>query len=203
MNVKKFFILVVTSFLLLTLTACGNSGATSKKETSNKKQELPAIPKKVFSSDKSNKKISEKEIRSSISEYLDTYHALFENIEHLSSKDKLNKSELKKLNNLTEMNNRNDNNFSNFIKNYDLPEGYKEGSLKTKDYVTSSNQYLKKINNQVQKINKNSDSDNLSTKDIAKIDKINKQYKKEVNGKKQKEVEKFLKDKNITTKAFK
>ncbi|WP_342610467.1 NDxxF motif lipoprotein [Staphylococcus hsinchuensis] len=203
MNAKKIFILVVISFLLLGLTACGNSGETSKKETSNKKNELPTIPKKVFSSDENNKKISKKEIRSSISEYLDTYHALFKNIEHLSSKDKLNKSELKKLNDLTEMNNKNDNNFSNYVKNNDLPKGYKDGSLKTKDYVTSSNQYLKKLNNQVQKINKNSDSDNLSTKDIAKIDRINKQYKKEVNGKKQKEVEKFLRDKNIKTKAFK
>ena len=53
-----------------------------------------------------------------------------------------------------------------------------------------------------QKVNKNSNSDNLSIKDIDEINSINEQYKKDVNGKKQKEVETFLKDKNIKTKAF-
>ena len=202
MNIKKFFVLIMISLLFFSLTACGNSTEKSKNQTSNK-SELPAIPKQVFSSSKINENISKKEIKKSVSKYLDTNHALIENIESLSNKDNLNKNELKKLNSLTEMNDKNDSNFSNFIQNTNLPNGYKDGVFKTKDYITTANQYLKKLNTQIQKVNKNSNSDNLSIKDIDKINSINEQYKKDVNGKKQKEVETFLRDKNIKTKAFK
>lgn len=191
----------MVSLLFFSLTACGNSTEKSKNQTSNK-NELPAIPKQVFSSSKINENISKKEIKKSVSKYLDINHALIENIESLSNKDNLNKNELKKLNSLTEMNDKNDSNFSNFIQNTNLPNGYKDGVFKTKDYITTANQYLKKLNTQIQKVNKNSNSDNLSIKDIDEINSINEQYKKDVNGKKQKEVETFLKDKNIKTKAF-
>ena len=201
MNLKKFFVLIMVSLLFFSLTACGNSTEKSKNQTSNK-NELPAIPKQVFSSSKINENISKKEIKKSVSKYLDTNHALIENIKSLSNKDNLNKNELKKLNSLTEMNDKNDSNFSNFIQNNNLPNGYKDGVFKTKDYITTANQYLKKLNTQIQKVNKNSNSDNLSIKDIDEINSINEQYKKDVNGKKQKEVETFLKDKNIKTKAF-
>ena len=201
MNLKKFFVLIMVSLLFFSLTACGNSTEKLKNQTSNK-NELPAIPKQVFSSSKINENISKKEIKKSVSKYLDINHALIENIESLSNKDNLNKNELKKLNSLTEMNDKNDSNFSNFIQNTNLPNGYKDGVFKTKDYITTANQYLKKLNTQIQKVNKNSNSDNLSIKDIDEINSINEQYKKDVNGKKQKEVETFLKDKNIKTKAF-
>ncbi|WP_145433772.1 NDxxF motif lipoprotein [Staphylococcus hominis] len=201
MNLKKFFVLIMVSLLFFSLIACGNSTEKSKNQTSNK-NELPAIPKQVFSSSKINENISKKEIKKSVSKYLDINHALIENIESLSNKDNLNKNELKKLNSLTEMNDKNDSNFSNFIQNTNLPNGYKDGVFKTKDYITTANQYLKKLNTQIQKVNKNSNSDNLSIKDIDEINSINEQYKKDVNGKKQKEVETFLKDKNIKTKAF-
>lgn len=201
MNLKKFFVLIMVSLLFFSLTACGNSTEKSKNQTSNK-NELPAIPKQVFSSSKINENISKKEIKKSVSKYLDINHALIENIESLSNKDNLNKNELKKLNSLTEMNDKNDSNFSNFIQNTNLPNGYKDGVFKTKDYITTANQYLKKLNTQIQKVNKNSNSDNLFIKDIDEINSINEQYKKDVNGKKQKEVETFLKDKNIKTKAF-
>ncbi|WP_434785618.1 NDxxF motif lipoprotein [Staphylococcus hominis] len=201
MNLKKFFVLIMVSLLFFSLTACGNSTEKSKNQTSNK-NELPAIPKQVFSSSKINENISKKEIKKSVSKYLDINHALIENIESLSNKDNLNKNELKKLNSLTEMNDKNDSNFSNFIQNTNLPNGYKDGVFKTKDYITTANQYLKKLNTQIQKVNKNSNSDNLSIKDIDEINSINEQYKKDVNGKKKKEVETFLKDKNIKTKAF-
>ena len=201
MNLKKFFVLIMVSLLFFSLTACGNSTEKSKNQTSNK-NELPAIPKQVFSSSKINENISKKEIKKSVSKYLDINHALIENIKSLSNKDNLNKNELKKLNSLTEMNDKNDSNFSNFIQNTNLPNGYKDGVFKTKDYITTANQYLKKLNTQIQKVNKNSNSDNLSIKDIDEINSINEQYKKDVNGKKQKEVETFLKDKNIKTKAF-
>ena len=129
MNLKKFFVLIMVSLLFFSLTACGNSTEKSKNQTSNK-NELPAIPKQVFSSSKINENISKKEIKKSVSKYLDINHALIENIESLSNKDNLNKNELKKLNSLTEMNDKNDSNFSNFIQNTNLPNGYKDGVFK-------------------------------------------------------------------------
>ncbi|PTF45011.1 hypothetical protein BUY18_10615, partial [Staphylococcus cohnii] len=60
-----------------------------------------------------------------------------------------------------------------------------------------------KINSHIQKLNKHSESDDVSLEDAKKLNKINNQYKKEVNGKKQNEVDKFLKNKDIKTKIFK
>ena len=94
MNIKKFFVLIMISLLFFSLTACGNSTEKSKNQTSNK-SELPAIPKQVFSSSKINENISKKEIKKSVSKYLDTNHALIENIKSLS-----NKLENEKLSNL-------------------------------------------------------------------------------------------------------
>ncbi|MDU0463388.1 hypothetical protein QVA57_11915 [Staphylococcus ureilyticus] len=67
----------------------------------------------------------------------------------------------------------------------------------------STNQFLNKINSHIQKLNKHSESDDVSLEDAKKLNKINDQYKKEVNGKKQNEVDKFLKNKDIKTKVFK
>ncbi|MDT3983176.1 hypothetical protein RPN65_05545, partial [Staphylococcus ureilyticus] len=78
----------------------------------------------------------------------------------------------------------------------------KEGTIKTKNYITSTNQFLNKINSHIQKLNKHSESDDVSLEDAKKLNKINDQYKKEVNGKKQNEVDKFLKNKDIKTKVF-
>ncbi|WP_267896991.1 hypothetical protein [Staphylococcus simulans] len=39
--------------------------------------------------------------------------------------------------------------------------------------------------------------------DVKDIEETNSKYKEKVNGKKQKEIESFLKEKNIETKAFK
>ena len=91
MNLKKFFVLIMVSLLFFSLTACGNSTEKSKNQTSNK-NELPAIPKQVFSSSKINENISKKEIKKSVSKYLDINHALIENIESLSNKDKIKMS---------------------------------------------------------------------------------------------------------------
>ncbi|MDS3842621.1 hypothetical protein RJC21_11240, partial [Staphylococcus hominis] len=42
MNIKKFFVLIMISLLFFSLTACGNSKANTKNQTS-KKSALPAI----------------------------------------------------------------------------------------------------------------------------------------------------------------
>lgn len=205
MNIKRFLFILMTLVLVFSASACSSEGGSSEKQKSNtgEKETLPPIPKQAFSSNKTNQNISEKEMRQSLKTYLNTHVGIFKNAEKIRNKDNLTKKESQKLNKLTKLANENDDNFSKFIKNNDLPRGYKEGTLKTKNYITSTNQFLNKINSHIQKLNKNSDSDDVSLEDVNKLNKINDQYKKEVNGKKQNEVEKFLKNKDIKTKAFK
>lgn len=202
MNIKKFLLILMT--LVLVFSACSSEGSSSVKQKSNTSEEetLPPIPKQAFSSNKTSQNISGKEMRQSLKTYLNTYDSIFKNAEKIRNKDNLTKKESKKLNKLTKLANENDDNFSKFIKN-DLPRGYKEGTLKTKNYITSTNQFLNKINSHIQKLNKHSVSDDVSLEDAKKLNKINDQYKKEVNGKKQNEVDKFLKNKDIKTKVFK
>lgn len=205
MNIKRFSLILMTLVLVFSASACSSEGSSSEKQKSNTDEEetLPPMPKEAFSSNKTNENISEKEMRQSLKTYLNTYDSIFKNTEKIRNKDNLNKKESQKLNGLTKLANENDDNFSKFIKNNNLPRGYKEGTLKTKNYITSTNQFLNKINHHIQKLNKNSESDDVSLEDANKINKINDQYKKEVNGKKQNEVEKFLKNKDIKTKVFK
>ncbi|GEQ03935.1 MULTISPECIES: NDxxF motif lipoprotein [Staphylococcus] len=205
MNIKKFLLILMTLVLVFSASACSSEGSSSVKQKSNTSEEetLPPIPKQAFSSNKTNQNISGKEMRKSLKTYLNTYDSIFKNAEKIRNKDNLTKKESKKLNKLTKLANENDDNFSKFIKNNDLPRGYKEGTLKTKNYITSTNQFLNKINSHIQKLNKHSESDDVSLEDAKKLNKINDQYKKEVNGKKQNEVDKFLKNKDIKTKVFK
>lgn len=205
MNIKRFSLILMTLVLVFSASACSSEGSSSEKQKSNTDEEetLPPMPKEAFSSNKTNENISEKEMRQSLKTYLNTYDSIFKNTEKIRNKDNLNKKESQKLNRLTKLANENDDNFSKFIKNNNLPRGYKEGTLKTKNYITSTNQFLNKINHHIQKLNKNSESDDVSLEDANKLNKINDQYKKEVNGKKQNEVEKFLKNKDIKTKVFK
>lgn len=205
MNIKKFLLILMTLVLVFSASACSSEGSSFVKQKSNTSEEetLPPIPKQAFSSNKTNQNISEKEMRQSLKTYLNTYDSIFKNGEKIRNEDNLTKKESKKLNKLTKLANENDDNFSKFIKNNDLPRGYKEGALKTKNYITSTNQFLNKINSHIQKLNKHSESDDVSLEDAKKLNKINDQYKKEVNGKKQNEVDKFLKNKDIKTKVFK
>lgn len=205
MIIKRFLLILLTLVLVFSASACSSEESSSEKQKSNTDEEetLPPMPKEAFSSNKTNENISEKEMRQSLKTYLNTYDSIFKNTEKIRNKDNLNKKESQKLNRLTKLANENDDNFSKFIKNNNLPRGYKEGTLKTKNYITSTNQFLNKINHHIQKLNKNSESDDVSLEDANKLNKINDQYKKEVNGKKQNEVEKFLKNKDIKTKVFK
>lgn len=195
----KGFIFTILAFVLL-LSGCNSN---SESQETSKKEKTPSVPKEVFSSNKNNENINESEMKDSIKTYLDTYDSLYKNANKLRYKDNLSEKEAKKLNEITRLNTKNDKNFSNFIENNNIPKEYKSGAFKIKNYISSTNQLLEKLNNQVQKMEKNSESDDFSMSDVGKIEEINSKYKEKVNGKKQKEIENFLKDKDIKTKAFK
>lgn len=195
---NKKIIIIFIPLLIAGLTACSSDNDSSQKE----KHQSLSLPNQVFVSKKSNSKISKSEAKESIKKYLDTYEVLDNNAEKLRYKDGLNSKEREKLNKIVQISNENDRNFHTFIQTNELPETYKKESVKISKYVTSINKLLNKINDKVQVIADKSASDDISYHDIEEIEKINFKYKKTVNGKEQKEIEKFLKQHNIKTEAF-
>ncbi|PTE85617.1 NDxxF motif lipoprotein [Staphylococcus equorum] len=197
MKIIKYISLITLALLLV---AC--SKGESENKSSDQEAKATEIPKKVFSSQKSDEKISEDEMGSSIKKYLDTFDALDENTSESRDKDELNEKDQNKLNKLTKLTNKNDKNFKQFIENNQLPKQYEKGSLKVSDYVTSVNELMNKINDKVDATMDDSNTDQTKLKNVGEIKEINAQYKKQVNGKKQKEVEQFLNKHDIQTKAF-
>ncbi|MDG0825801.1 NDxxF motif lipoprotein [Staphylococcus equorum] len=197
MKIIKYISLITLALLLV---AC--SKGESENKSSDQEAKATEIPKKVFSSQKSDEKISEDEMGSSIKKYLDTFDALDENTSEIRDKDELNEKDQNKLNKLTKLTNKNDKNFKQFIENNQLPKQYEKGSLKVSDYVTSVNELMNKINDKVDATMDDSNTDQTKLKNVGEIKEINAQYKKQVNGKKQKEVEQFLNKHDIQTKAF-
>ena len=190
MRYKKLTAILLTSFLIL--GACSGHD-DHEKVNKNDDEKLPPIPKKVFVDQQSNKQLSEKELKNSIKTYLNTNKDLADNITDLGSETKLNKKDKKKLNKLQHMSKENDQNFEDYIRKNELPKGYKKGTELTGKYTKETNEYLNQLTSKLQKLDK---------KDTKEIDKLNSKYKDKVNGKQQKKVEKFLKDKDIETKAF-
>ncbi|RIL27176.1 NDxxF motif lipoprotein [Staphylococcus equorum] len=197
MKIIKYISLITLALLLV---AC--SKGESENKSSDQEAKATEIPKKVFSSQKSDEKISEDEMGSSIKKYLDTFDALDENTSKIRDKDELNEKDQNKLNKLTKLTNKNDKNFKQFIENNQLPKQYEKGSLKVSDYVTSVNELMNKINDKVDATMDDSNTDQTKLKNVGEIKEINAQYKKQVNGKKQKEVEQILNKHDIQTKAF-
>ena len=197
MKFRIFFALLV-SILLLT------SGCTSQKSDSSSSQKysentLPSTPKNVFSSSKKNQNISQTEMKKSISQYLDINNALAENANELASDTDLNKKKQKKLNELFNKIAENDNNFNKYIRENNIPNNLQKVANKSKNYTISTNEFLRKIHNEVKQVNDNQ----KSVDHINRIEVLNEQYKDKVNGKEQQELEKLLNKHNIKTKAFK
>lgn len=119
MKIIKYISLITLALLLV---AC--SKGESENKSSDQEAKATEIPKKVFSSQKSDEKISEDEMGSSIKKYLDTFDTLDENTSKIRDKDELNEKDQNKLNKLTKLTNKNDKNFKQFIENNQLPKQY-------------------------------------------------------------------------------
>ncbi|WP_217279877.1 NDxxF motif lipoprotein, partial [Niallia circulans] len=70
---KKIFLSILFLFIL---SACSNEENISTSENQIPDTKNVEIPSIIFSSDKQNSVIDEKEMKSSIKTYLDTYEAL-------------------------------------------------------------------------------------------------------------------------------
>lgn len=207
---KGFKSVIIYSSLVLLLVGCGNEESSASKdnehnnsEQQSNKHENAKLPTIVFESELTNEKLSKSEIHKSIQRYLDTNESIYKVTTKIEEKvwdeQPLTKREADQLEEGRKLLEKNDQNFSNYIENNTLPKGYQKETNRISQYFTSYNQTIKKLDQQVQKIEDKAEKGTISTKDIKDIvpDSQN------VNGRQQAKIEKFLKQINVTTNAFK
>lgn len=207
---KKFKSVIIYSSLALLLVGCGNEESSASKdnehnqsEQKTNKHENAKLPTVVFESDLTNEKLSKSEIHKSIQRYLDTNESIYKVTTKIEEKvwdeQPLTKREADQLEEGRKLLEKNDQNFSNYIENNTLPNGYQKETNRISQYFTSYNQTIKNLDQQVQKIEDKAEKGTISTKDIKDIvpDSQN------VNGRQQEKIEKFLKQINVKTNAFK
>ncbi|WP_163580810.1 NDxxF motif lipoprotein [Gracilibacillus saliphilus] len=195
---KGCFIILI----IFTLSACYPEEDVEYTEEKIPQLKDIEVPTTVFQSEKKNSSIDEEEMKASIIKYLDTNEELFiatyqfEDI--LYANEKLSEKETEKLNEVIKLVKENDENFAHYIVNNTLPRGYQEDVKRISDYITNSNQVIVEINENVDHLVDNISDGNISVEDFNIVpDNIN-----QVTGRVQKEIEKFLDEKNIETKAF-
>ncbi|AJI09427.1 NDxxF motif lipoprotein [Bacillus cereus] len=156
------------------------------------------IPETIFTSSKKNETINEDEMKQNIKTYLDYSGELYENIVPLSSAmsdEEVTESDREKLKQLVDLAKQNDANFLNFINNNTIPHDYKQPSKEIHDYISASTALSVELEQELDKL---AEDGNLFKTDFS----FTKRFEK-VNGRKQKEIEEFLKEKNIETEYFK
>ncbi|PGK34921.1 hypothetical protein CN907_21235 [Bacillus anthracis] len=196
---KKYTLYSLLLLTLLFLSACSNSNQSNEEnDVQSIKDVTVKIPETIFTSSKKNETINENEMKQNIKTYLDYSGDLFENIVPLSSAmsdENVTESDRKKLQQLVNLAQQNDANFHNFITNNTIPDDYKQPSKEIHDYISASTALSVELEQELDKL---AEDGNLFKIDFS----FTKRFEK-VNGRKQKEIEKFLKEKNIETKYFK
>lgn len=205
-TMKKHTLYLFTSLTIVFMSACShdkqsNEANDSRYDKLNNVQSIKdvtiEIPENIFNSQKKNENINEDEMKQSIKNYLDYSHALTENIVPLSSTtsdENFTESDREKLEKLMDLAKKNDANFHDFISNNNIPAEYQNPSKEIYEYISSSTALLSEMQLEIEKLSKNG---NLLKTDFS----FTKRFTS-VNGRKQKEIEKFLNEKNIKTKYF-
>ncbi|QWG72481.1 NDxxF motif lipoprotein [Bacillus mycoides] len=195
---KKYILYPLMLLTILFLSACSNSNQSNEKnDVQSIKDVTVKIPETIFSSSKKNENINENEMKQNIKTYLDYSGELYENIVPLSSAmsdENVAESDREKLKQLVDLAKQNDANFHNFISSNTIPDDYKQPSKEIHDYISASTALSVELEQELDKL---SQDGNLFKTDFS----FTKRFEK-VNGRKQKEIEKFLKEKNIRTDYF-
>ncbi|HDR4568633.1 NDxxF motif lipoprotein [Bacillus paranthracis] len=196
---KKYTLYSLMLLTVLFLSACSNSAQPKEEnDVQSIKDVTVKIPETIFTSSKKNEMINEDEIKQNIKTYLDYSGELYENIVPLSSvmsDEKVTESDREKLQKLIDLAQQNDANFHHFISNNTLPDDYKQPSKEIHDYISASTALSVELEQELDKL---AEDGNLFKTDFS----FTKRFEK-VNGRKQKEIEKFLREKNIETEYFK
>ncbi|MED0872768.1 MULTISPECIES: NDxxF motif lipoprotein [Bacillus cereus group] len=195
---KKYILYPLTLLTILFLSACSNSAQPKEEnDVQSIKDVTIKIPETIFTSSKKNETINEDEMKQNIKTYLDYSGDLDENIVPLSSAmsdEEVTESDREKLKQLVNLAQQNDANFLNFISNNTIPEDYKQPSKEIHDYISASTALSVELEQELDKL---AQDGNLFKTDFS----FTKRFE-QVNGRKQKEIEKFLKEKNIETEYF-
>ncbi|MBD8076806.1 MULTISPECIES: NDxxF motif lipoprotein [Bacillus cereus group] len=189
---KKYILYLLMLLTILFLSACSNSAQPKEENDVTIK-----IPENIFSSSKKNETISEDEMKQNIKSYLNYSGELDENIVAFSSAmsdENATKSDQEKLKQLVDLAQQNDANFHNFISNNTIPDDYKKPSKEIYEFISSSTALSVELEQELDKL---AQDGNLFKTDFS----FTKRFEK-VNGRKQKEIEEFLKEKNIKTEYF-
>ncbi|MGN4630299.1 NDxxF motif lipoprotein [Bacillus cereus group sp. MYBK29-1] len=196
---KKYILYVLMLLTVLLLPACSNSSQPKEEnDVQSIKDVTIKIPETIFTSSKKNETINEDEMKQNIKTYLDYSGELYENIVPLSSvmsDEKVTESDREKLKQLVDLAQQNDANFHHFISNNRIPSNYKQPSKEIHNYISASTALSVELDQEIEKF---AQDGNLFKTDFS----FTKRFEK-VNGRKQKEIEKFLKEKNIETEYFK
>ncbi|WP_242311140.1 NDxxF motif lipoprotein [Bacillus cereus group sp. BfR-BA-01331] len=195
---KKYTLYLLMLLTILFLSACSNSAQHKEEnDVQSIKDVTVKIPETIFSSSKKNENINENEMKQNIKTYLDYSGELFENIVPLSSAmsdENVTESDREKLKQLVDLAKQNDANFHTFISNNTIPNDYKQPSKEIHDFISASTALSVELDQELDKLTQDG---NLFKTDFS----FTKRFEK-VNGRKQKEIEKFLKEKNIRTEYF-
>ncbi|MGN4822365.1 NDxxF motif lipoprotein [Bacillus pacificus] len=195
---KKYTLYSLMLLTMLFLSACSNSAQPKEEnDVQSIKDVTVKIPETIFTSSKKNETINEDEMKQNIKTYLDYSGELDKNIVPLSSTmsdEEVTESDREKLKQLINLAQQNDANFHHFISNNTIPADYKQPSKEIHDYISSSTALSVELEQELDKL---AEDGNLFKTDFS----FTKRFEK-VNGRKQKDIEKFLKEKNIETEYF-
>ncbi|MBE7126528.1 NDxxF motif lipoprotein [Bacillus mycoides] len=195
---KKYTLYLLMLLTILFLSACSNSAQPKEEnDVQSIKDVTIKIPETIFTSSKKNETINEDEMKQNIKTYLDYSGELDENIVPLSSSmsdENVTESDREKLKQLVDLAKQNDANFHTFISNNTIPNDYKQPSKEIHDFISASTALSVELEDELDKL---AQDGNLFKTDFS----FTKRFEK-VNGRKQKEIEKFLKEKNIRTEYF-
>ncbi|WP_454638414.1 NDxxF motif lipoprotein [Bacillus mycoides] len=195
---KKYTLYSLMLLTILFLSACSNSAQPKEEnDVQSIKDVTIKIPETIFTSSKKNETINENEMKQNIKTYLDYSGELDENIVPLSSAmsdENVTESDREKLKQLVDLAQQNDANFHTFISNNTIPNDYKQPSKEIHDFISASTALSVELEDELDKL---AQDGNLFKTDFS----FTKRFEK-VNGRKQKEIEKFLKEKNIRTEYF-
>ncbi|OAK11133.1 hypothetical protein A6280_22135 [Bacillus wiedmannii] len=195
---KKYTLYLLMLLTILFLSACSNSAQpTEENDIESIKDVTIKIPETIFTSSQKNVTINEDEMKQNIKTYLDYSGELDENIVPLSSAmsdEEVTESNRKKLKQLVDLAKQNDANFHDFISKNTIPDDYKQPSKEIHDFISASTALSVELEQELDKI---AQDGNLFKTDFS----FTKRFE-QVNGRKQKEIEKFLKEKKIETEYF-
>lgn len=200
---------IIASILIVTLlSACSENGNNSDEVEYNEDIDVQhiEIPTKVFNSDKENSEIDEAEIKESIKVYLDSNEALDEILyafedalfDDIDDEVELNEDHMDKLAEGYKIIQENDDNFSHYISSNTLPADYQKETEKISEFIITYNELHYELGEKFMDQVEAAEQGQFAEVDlISIISKMN-----TVKGKEQEKIEKFLKKKNIKTKAF-